>query len=94
MSIFIEMENDKPTYVDYIFICDVHGKDPRYKSRNMVIGQNRGLFRIEKGTLDVKLLFAMEGDNNNGIFYRAASKVVTEYKNAHEFPRLTHYSCG
>jgi hypothetical protein len=94
MSIFIEMDANKPSYIDYLFICDVWIKDPRYKNRNMHIGQNRGLFRIKKETLEVELLFAMEGDGNNDRFHRAAAKVLREYKNTHNFPEQTHYACG
>ncbi len=50
MSIAILKDKEKDEYVDYVFVADVWGKDPRFKERHMIIGQNRGLFRIDKKT--------------------------------------------
>lgn len=94
MSILIEMNKSTPLYVDYVFICDVYAKDPRYKKRNMCIGQSRGLFRFNKDTLEVELLFAMEGDDNNSRFHRAAVKILNEYRDTKKFPSKAHYACG
>lgn len=94
MSILIEKELDKYDFVDYVFICNVHFKDPRFKERNILIGQNRGLFRINKENLESKLLLAMEGDEANLRFTRASKKVISEYKFAHAFPEKTHFACS
>lgn len=94
MSILIEKNLDKKDYVDYLFICDTWIKDPRYKKRNMKIGETRGLFRINKTTLQPELLIAMEGDEDNNRFYRAASKIIKDYKLTNNFPDKAHFASG
>ena len=94
MSILINKNLEKEDFIDYTFICDVFAKDPRYKSRNICIGQNKGLFRISKKTLEPELLLPMDGDKNGQRYIRALSKVLKEYKNNNEFPNQTHFAAG
>ena len=94
MSIFIEMDSEKAEHVDYFFSCDLYGPDPRFKSRFMVIGQCRGLFRIDKLTLEPILLSKMEGDNNNKRFLSAASVVLRKFTESRTFPKLTQFASG
>lgn len=94
MSILIEMDKEKLEYVDYVFMCDVYGQDPRHEKRRMVVGQNRGLFRVNKSTLDAELLLAMDGDDDGKRFIRAVSKVLREQKATNEFPKKAHFACG
>ena len=47
-----------------MFICDVFLKNPRYKSKYILAGQSRGLFRINKETLEANLLLPIDGDKN------------------------------
>lgn len=94
MSILIEKNSEKKDFVDYIFICDVWAKDPRYTARNICIGQNRGLFRINKKTTESELLLPMEGDKNGERYQRALLKVMKAYKENNEFPDKTHFACG
>jgi hypothetical protein len=94
MSIAILMDKEKDEYVDYFFVSDVWEKDPRFTNRNMLIGQNRGLFRINKKTLDAELLHPMVGDESGKRFTNAASKVLQEYKNTNAFPDKTQFASG
>lgn len=94
MSILIEKNSEKQDVIDYIFICDVWTKDPRHKRRNICIGQNRGLFRINKQTTEAQLLLPMDGDRNGERYLRAASKIINEYKKSNLFPDRAHFACG
>lgn len=80
MSILIEKNSEKQDFIDYIFICDVWAKDPRHTTRNICIGQNRGLFRINKKTIESELLLPMAGDKNGERYQRALLKVLKEHK--------------
>jgi hypothetical protein len=94
MSILIEKDLEQESFVDYVFISNVHAKDPRYKDRYMLVGQNRGLFRINKESLEIELLLPMEGDNHGKRFHSAASKILREYNHGHLFPAKAHFACG
>ncbi|MDF2940599.1 MAG: hypothetical protein K0R66_1241 [Gammaproteobacteria bacterium] len=96
MSIGIEKNREKPDYVDYVYICNVYGQDPRYahKYRGIKIGENRGLFRISKETLEPELLISMEGDESKSRYFRAFGKVIRVYKETSIFPDKTGYQCG
>lgn len=94
MSILIEKDSENQDWVDYVYICDVWIKDQRYKSRNICIGQNRGLFRINRESEVPELLVAMDGDKNSERYKRALSKVINEYKETNLFPDKTHFACG
>ena len=94
MSILIEKDKERPEYVDYVFMCDVYGQDPRNAKRHMVIAQNRGLFRVHKATLDAELLRPMEGDDDKKRFTRAFAKVRNEHKESGAFPDKAHFACG
>lgn len=94
MSILIKMDKDKITHIDYIFICDVYTKDPRYKTRNIKIGENIGLFRIHKKTMDVELLLMMEGDTNKRCFHKAATKILREYSSTNKYPENAYTAYG
>ena len=94
MSIRIEKDKEKNEYADYVFICTVYNKDPRYKNRNMVVGENRGLFRVSKVTLEPELLLPMEGDSDQKRYFRAAAKIIKEHKEKNVFPERAHFACG
>lgn len=94
MSILIELNANTTQHVDYLFKCNLYTKDPRYKSRNIIIGQNQGLLRLNKKNLEAKILLPMEYDTDNQVFYRAVSKIIKEYKSYNEFPKFTHFACG
>lgn len=93
-SILIHKDKEKKEYVDYFFICEVYGKDPRHEKRNMKIGQTIGLFRIDKTTLEPKLLRSVEGDLENKRFFSAAFKVLREYQSQNIFPDKAHLALG
>jgi hypothetical protein len=94
MSIAILKDKDGNDYVDYFFISDVWGKDPRYTRRNLIIGQSRGLFRINKKTLNAELLLPMAGDETEARFQKAVGKVLKEYKNGSVFPDKAQFASG
>jgi hypothetical protein len=94
MSIAIGKDKEGNDYVDYFFICDLWGKDPRHTRRNMIIGQSRGLFRINKKTLNAELLLPMAGDETEARFHRAVGKVLNEYKISNAFPDKAHFASG
>ena len=94
MSIFIQKDRESADSVDYFFACDVHERDPRYKSRLLCSGQRRGLFRIAKDDLSAKLLFPMELDAKEKCFGNAATKIVSLFKTEGQFPEKAQYAAG
>ena len=59
MSLGILREKETSEYVDYVFVADVWGDDPRTKGRFMLTGQQRGLFRIDKASSRASLLLSL-----------------------------------
>lgn len=94
MSILIEKNLDKANYIDYVFICNLYTNDLRYKNRSIIVGESRGLFRLNKDTLEAHLLLPMEGDKNNHCFYGAVTKIINEYRLTNSFPERTHRAVG
>ncbi len=94
MSIMIHKNLDKNDYIDYVFKCNMWTEDPRYNSRNIMIGETSGLFRINKKTLEPELLIAMENDENNFRYFRAQSTIINEYKLTNTFPEIAHFASG
>ena len=94
MSIGILMDKETAHYVDYVFVADVRAKDPRFCSRWMLIGEHRGLFRIDKESMAVSLLRAMDGDNDDARFKRAAGKVLSEWRRLGTPPKATQFASG
>lgn len=94
MSIGVLLDQETAHQVDYIFLADVWAKDPRYSSRWMRIGEHRGLFRIDKGTREVSLLRAMNGDEGDKRFMKAAGKVLSEWKRLGAPPKATQFASG
>jgi hypothetical protein len=94
MSILIEKDRETADFADYFFLCDVYARDPRYKSRHMRTGQRRGLFRISKADLSVKLLYPMELDAGERCFQRAAGKVLGLYKTENRLPEKAQFAAG
>lgn len=92
----IGMLKDRETdrFVDYFFIANLWCKDPRYESRHMQAGECRGLFRFDKATLGVELLFPMPGDDSGRRFEKAAWKVLKEYRENGEWPKGTQFASG
>lgn len=87
---------DKETenYVDYFFVTDLICKDPRFVNRNMIAGECRGLFRIDKKTLDAELIFSMVGDAAEKVFHKAAFKVLKEFRLNGNWPNNTQFVSG
>ncbi len=94
MSIGILMDNETEQYVDYVFVAAVRAKDPRFRSRWMLIGEHRGLFRVDKESMAVSLLRAMDGDNDDARFKRAAGKVLSEWRHLGTPPVATQFASG
>lgn len=94
MSLGILRDKDTSDYVDYVFIADSWGPDPRTKGRNMLIGQQRGLFRVEKMSSRATLLRPMTGDGEGKRFNYAAHKVLKERQRTGSFPEATHCAAG
>jgi hypothetical protein len=94
MSLAILQDTETDEYVDYVFVADVWGNDPRSVKRQMLIGQHRGLFRLQKASMQVVLLRAIEGDDGNKRFDQAAAKVIREFQNTGTFPRATQFARG
>jgi len=94
MSIGILMDDETEQYVDYIFVAEVRAKDPRFTSRWMLIGEHRGLFRIDKASMAVSLLRAMTGDSDDARFKKAAGKVLNEWRRLGQPPKATQFASG
>lgn len=93
-SILIEKDAEKDEYLDYTFTCDVWGKDPRFKQRRMIIGQVKGLFRIDKTEQSVSLLLPMEGNSSERRYKSAASKVLKKHREDNVYPDKTAFQSG
>lgn len=94
MSLGILRDKETVAYVDYVFIADVWGDDPRSKGRLMLTGQQRGLFRIDKASSRTTLLKPMVGDEDGKRFERAAHKVLSERVRTGGFPEASQYASG
>lgn len=94
MSLGILMDRETVEYVDYVFLADVWAKDPRHSKRWMRIGEHRGLFRVDKGSQDISLLRAMDGDEGDKRFMKAAGKVLSEWKRLGTPPKATQFASG
>jgi hypothetical protein len=94
MSLAILKDKETSKYVDYVFIADVWGKDPRYAQRQMLVGQNRGLFRLQKASMQFELLRAMQDDDGNKRLDLAVIKVLQEFQNTGIFPNATQFASG
>ena len=77
----------------YAFVSDVYEPDPRYRSRSMVVGQNRGVLRVMKATGEVSLVEAMPEDDDGKRFQSAAARIRKHWK-AGEYPVRTMFACG
>jgi hypothetical protein len=93
MCIGILLDNDKSEYADYFFEADVWDKDPRFKSRSMRVGTNRGLMRLHKDSGEIELLQAMPEDHDEKRFRSAAAKLKKHWE-AGEIPKATQFACG
>ena len=93
MCIGILLDKDKSEYSDYFFEADVWDKDPRFKSRSMRVGTNRGLMRLHKDSGEIELLQAMPEDHDKKRFKSAATKLKTHWE-AGEIPKATQFACG
>jgi len=92
--IFIDKNLDKDGFIDYIYTSNVWGKDPRYKNRNMIVGQVNGLFRINKETLEVTLLREMELDSSKRCYLASSCKIIKIYRAENEFPEKATFQSG
>jgi hypothetical protein len=94
MCMFILKDKETSADIDYVFVADVWCKDPRYKSRQMLAGQSRGLLRFNKKTLEAELLLSMPGDLSDKSFSKAASKILKEFQTTGQWPERTQYAAG
>lgn len=94
MSLGIILDGETETFADYFFMADVWAKDPRYVDRWMQVGQHRGLFRVDKGSLEATLLRPMDGDDDDMRFAKAAGKVVREWQRLGGPPKTTQFASG
>jgi hypothetical protein len=60
----------------------------------MLIGEHRGLFRIDKKSQEVTLLRSMSGDEGDKRFMKAAFKVLSEWKRSGFPPKATQFASG
>jgi hypothetical protein len=93
MCIGIEKIAETDADAQYAFVSDVYEPDPRFRSRMMIVGQNRGVLRVAKATGDVTLLEAMPEDDGDKRFTRAATKIRKHWE-AREYPEKTMFACG
>ena len=93
MSIGIIKDKETEDFVDYFFFSDVWDKDPRFANRRMIVGQNRGLLRLEKESGSIELLAPMPEDRDARRFRKAALSLAKHW-NKGEFPDATSYCCG
>lgn len=94
MSIGILRDKEAETHVDYFYVADLWASDPRYRNRQMNVGQSRGLFRVDKLSQHPELLYAAKGDESGKCFQAAASKVVREFQAHGAWPDKTQYAAG
>ncbi|MGV3725801.1 hypothetical protein [Hydrogenophaga sp.] len=94
MSLGILRDKETADFVDYVFIADLWDRDPRFKSRNMLIGQRRGLFRIDKTSAQATLLRPMHGDEGGRRFLAASTKVHRERDHIGHYPEATQFASG
>lgn len=93
MVIDITKDCETPEHADYFFSSSVSDKDPRFKTRSMMVGLNIGLMRIFKDSGEVELLQAMPEDDENKRFLRAATVLRKHWQKA-EFPERAMFACG
>jgi len=93
MCIGIEKIAETDADAEYAFLSDVYEPDPRFRSRMIVVGQNRGVLRVIKATGEVTLVEAMPEDEGEKRFARAAAKIRKHWE-AREFPDKTTFACG
>ena len=93
-SIGVVKDKESCKYVDYFFEAALWGKDPRSQKRFMKLGECRGLFRFDKETLDAELLLPMTGDDAGSRFFKAAGKVLKEFRSLGCWPDRTHFASG
>jgi hypothetical protein len=94
MCLLILKDKETSADVDYVFVAEVWCKDPRYKSRQMLAGQSRGLLRVDKKTLGAELLLPMAGDASGKNFNKAASKILKDFQASGQWPEKTQYAAG
>ena len=93
MCIGITLDSKTKTHADYAFESMAWDKDPRFRSRSMIVGTTRGLMRLDRETGDITLLSPMPEDQGDTRFQRAA-RVVRRHWEAGELPEATQFACG
>jgi hypothetical protein len=93
MCIGIILDKQTAEHADYFFESHVWDKDPRFKSRTMRVGTNRGLMRLDKESGEIELLQPMPEDHDNNRFNRASTKLKKHW-DAGEIPKATQFTCG
>jgi hypothetical protein len=93
MCIGIEKIAETDEGAQYEFVSDVYEPDPKYRSRFMIVGQNRGVLRVSKTTGEVSLVEAMPEDDNGKRFQSAAARIRKHWR-VGEYPDRTMFACG
>jgi hypothetical protein len=94
-SMLIDLRRDVETedYADYFFACTVFDKDPRFRTRSMIVGNNVGLLRITEATGQIELLRPMAEDEGNHRYMKAASTVARHWREG-KLPEFAIYASG
>ena len=93
MCIDLTKDTETEAHVDYFFSSAVTDKDPRFKTRSMIVGHNVGLLRIIKATGETELLYPMADDDQERRYARAAS-VIRKHWEEGKFPQTALFACG
>jgi hypothetical protein len=93
MCLLIEKGKEMQAFADYFFIATVWDKDPRFRSRSMIVGETRGLLRLDKQTGAMELLYPMPEDKDERRF-RSACAVLRRHWQDGELPEKTMFACG
>lgn len=93
MCIPIEKYAETQNHVDYFYCSSVWDKDPRFESRSIMIGENRGLLRITKEDGQIQVLYPMFEDDDGRVLERAIH-VLSKHWKAGEYPAKTMFASG
>ena len=93
MCVDLRRDDETEAHADYFFSCSVSDKDPRFKSRWMVVGHNVGLLRIHKTTGETELLYPMPEDEGNRRYLSAASTIRKHWQTG-KLPAVAMFACG
>lgn len=87
-------DGETAVHVDYVFIADLWGPDPRRTGRHMCIGQARGLLRFDTATCEAVLLHPMLADDGNHLYRKAAGRILQERRTSGAWPDRLRHAAG